>query len=150
MKYLLLLPLFLTSCTTLETLAGEEPTDFRAVYVSAGRATDADENVASIALSIRLENEALTGDIFVDRIGDDAHMVGIGARYFLTTDAEIQPYVGVGIGGVKADNLDLAGYGRIGVEWVVSCPWRLTLDWRGYVTELDDDSIVTVGLGWGF
>ena len=157
MKYLLLAPLFLTSYTTLEALSGEEPAPFRALYVPGGHTVEADEGVAHVGLSLRVEDEDVwTGDLFVDRIDgvmDESYVAGAGLRYFLATKTVLQPYVGAGVSAAlenSASDDRFGGYGRAGVEVELGIPLRLTLDWHGYAAGSGDDSIVTVGLGWSF
>ncbi len=157
MKNLVIALLGLTSCTTLDTLSGENPASYRAVYATAGRTTESEDTTIGLQLSMRdAEEDAWTSDITVDRIDGDHHAVGLGIRHFFNTKGAVQPYLGLGVAAIffdgpgQDDEVWGAGYARIGLEYVISGPWRVGLDWRGWAAAEEDDSLVALGLGWSF
>ena len=157
MKYLVIALLGLTSCTTLDALSGEHPTSYRAVYATVGQTTESEDTTIGFQLSLRDDEEdAWTSDISVDQIDGDHLAVGLGIRPFFNTEGAVQPYLGLGVSAIffdgpgQEDEVWGAGYARFGLEYVVSGPWRVGLDWRGWAASEEDDSLVSLGLGWSF
>ncbi len=142
----------LSSCTTLEALSGEQPTTFRAVYAQVADAVESEDSAVGLALTTRIKDR-WAGDILVDRFHEKVHLYSLGIRYFFTQEHPVQPYFGVGLAPFKQDQFSIkeALYVRVGVEWVMDGPWRVGVGLRSYRNGLgDDDSLLSVGLGWAW